>query len=1156
MKNKVLAAFMAFIMLSGAVLAAFPVFAEGSVIEISSKKDFLRFAKKCTLDTYSSGKTVRLDCDIDFSGDDFEAVAIFNGTFLGGGHTISGIKDSGKGSYRGVFRYIGSTGRVSDLNVMGSITPSGSKSFVGGIVGENSGTVENCTFSGTVKGENVVGGIAGSNKEGGQIISCASSGSVVGENSSGGIAGKNCGFIKNCTNNASINTVYEEKKTDISKLDADAGALLESYKNAEEESEEKSILGHTDTGGIAGYSSGIISGCTNNAYVGYEHIGYNVGGIAGRQSGYILGCKNYGTVRGRKDVGGIVGQAEPYILLSGTENNLKNLRTELNRLSNMVDKFITDTDALGTDARSSLKGISKSASAAADNAQILVDTGTDFIDDNISEINAQSAILSNTLDKLESVFDNLSESSSDASEALYNLSDAIDEFDSDASGFKHDLSSAVRQISNAEQDIEKAIEKAKKAGRDFDEAISAEDKSEILAALSDMSAAIKEIAQSKQTIRDCIAEIEEILGEKPESLEGLGVNTQKILQNLKTISESNKTIISSLKTISQSLDALVLNTSIDFKKFKSAAENMQDSLLYIENALLDISRGIKKFADAFDNITVSKDGKESLSQSFKKLSYAADDLKTALGDARDIISDLANEEPLEFVKLGDDFRAASDNLFDSLSDISGELDKLDEVLSRGGDEISGDLTAINSQFNVVMNLLIGEIEDLTDQGRSLEDIFVDVSDEDIKSVRQGKVEDCHNFGNIEADRNTGGICGALAIEYMKDPEDEIEKPTSLNFTYKTRAVLQSCINEGKVTGKKDCVGGIAGCAEIGTIYECENYAAAKSSNGNYVGGIAGKSESAIRRSYSKANYSGKRYVGGIAGKANKVSASYAIARVSGDENKGAICGLAENDSLFGNFFIDFGTGAVDGISLSEKAEPIEYEALAAIDGIPSRFVSFKVTFESDGEVIKTQEIKYGEETDRIKYPPVPEKEGYYGKWKKVKAKTVTEDITVNCKWAPYITVISSEEKDESGKIAIALCEGEFTDEARLSAKKSASEPPVHKSENVKVYDIKIENSDIKDNEAVTLRLINKNRDKVTAWVLNGDKWEKTEVKNEGKYVILKAKGASQTICLKYEPSGHIMLWSLLALLLILSAAAVVLKKKGVIKKRRSTKENG
>ena len=55
----------------------------------------------------------------------------FNGIFNGNGHTISGVKISGKGSNIGVFRYVKSGALINGLCVNGSVTPSGSKKNIG-----------------------------------------------------------------------------------------------------------------------------------------------------------------------------------------------------------------------------------------------------------------------------------------------------------------------------------------------------------------------------------------------------------------------------------------------------------------------------------------------------------------------------------------------------------------------------------------------------------------------------------------------------------------------------------------------------------------------------------------------------------------------------------------------------------------------------------------------------------------------------------------------------------------------------------------------------------------------------------------------------------------------------------------------------------------
>lgn len=69
-------------------------------------------------------------------------------------------------------------------------------------------------------------------------------------------------------------------------------------------------------------------------------MGYNIGGIVGRQTGYLAGCVNSGSVLGRKDVGGIVGQAEPDLTLTPGSDTLERLRTELDTLDGLIQRAI------------------------------------------------------------------------------------------------------------------------------------------------------------------------------------------------------------------------------------------------------------------------------------------------------------------------------------------------------------------------------------------------------------------------------------------------------------------------------------------------------------------------------------------------------------------------------------------------------------------------------------------------------------------------------------------------------------------------------------------------------------------------------------------------------------------------------------------------
>ena len=57
--------------------------------------------------------------------------------------------------------------------------------------------------------------------------------------------------------------------------------------------------------------NGVVKGEVHGNVSGIMNAVVNVGGIVGRTDGFVSGCINQGAVYGRKDVGGIAGQAEP-----------------------------------------------------------------------------------------------------------------------------------------------------------------------------------------------------------------------------------------------------------------------------------------------------------------------------------------------------------------------------------------------------------------------------------------------------------------------------------------------------------------------------------------------------------------------------------------------------------------------------------------------------------------------------------------------------------------------------------------------------------------------------------------------------------------------------------------------------------------------------
>ena len=106
-----------------------------NTIYLRTAADLVELSRNCTLDSWSQGKTVYLEADIDLTGVDFAPIPTFGGTFEGQGHTISGLSLTGSGNVRGLFRYIQPGGAVRDLCVAGSIAPSDRKNTLGGLVG-------------------------------------------------------------------------------------------------------------------------------------------------------------------------------------------------------------------------------------------------------------------------------------------------------------------------------------------------------------------------------------------------------------------------------------------------------------------------------------------------------------------------------------------------------------------------------------------------------------------------------------------------------------------------------------------------------------------------------------------------------------------------------------------------------------------------------------------------------------------------------------------------------------------------------------------------------------------------------------------------------------------------------------------------------------
>ena len=324
-------------------LCPFAFAEDDGVIRIRTAEDLVLLAKECALDTWSNGKKVVLENDLSLSASAFDSIPIFNGEFDGGGHTIYDLSLSSAQSPCGFFLETGKEADVHDLNISGTVATVGDDSVVGGVVGLNRGLISHCSFSGEVSALRTVGGIAGRNEASGIITACTASGSVRGLSATGGIAGENLGAVIDSINLAFVNT---ESVDPTLRLDTvDTSSILNFIRSIR--SDNAGIT--TDTGGIAGFSTGFIERCQNAGAVGYLHLGYNVGGIAGRSNGYIKSCVNNSDIYGRRDVGGIVGQAEPLTEILETANALSGVSYRLWALNQAIADAAQDARTASND---------------------------------------------------------------------------------------------------------------------------------------------------------------------------------------------------------------------------------------------------------------------------------------------------------------------------------------------------------------------------------------------------------------------------------------------------------------------------------------------------------------------------------------------------------------------------------------------------------------------------------------------------------------------------------------------------------------------------------------------------------------------------------------------------------------------------------------
>ena len=527
---------------------------------------------------------------------------------------------------------------VKNLTVRGDITPSGTQTQVGGIAGTNAGTIDNCAFSGIVMGGDYVGGIAGKNETGGTISLCQTSGVVRGTRFTGGIAGQNAGTVLNCTNKAAVNTAVSEEdlSSGLEDVESTIYTLLK-----REDVKENAVT--TDTGGVAGYSNGILQSCTNLGAVGYPHVGYNVGGI--------------------------VGQMAPDITLQFSSNGLEELQTELNGLHNLIDATLDDAQSASDTVSGRITRISGYADAARDSAHNMTGQLGDFVDSNVDTANNILLLVERYLAKAAPIMEDLaaaSDSTTQAIAALRQLLDTLDGMEEYNDQLLAQLQDACRELAQGCDDLESGLTALENAFALMEGGVAKPD--------------TQPVRDDIAALREAVLTLETTIGR---ALEEIGISGAVTPDTKAQLKAGLKTVLDCYGTTIRDLVDLLVHTNFSALREQNL-ETLRQILGYLRSAMGSFAGASGHFSSAMNALA---DAMGTLREINAQMGPVFDQLDEVLANAQQASTyltsaftrlaqwaqELSGENPGSFSGLGDGFGDSSDSLNTALTGISNEL---------------------------------------------------------------------------------------------------------------------------------------------------------------------------------------------------------------------------------------------------------------------------------------------------------------------------------------------------------------------------------------------------------------------------------------------------------------------------------------------------
>ncbi|MBO4395850.1 MAG: hypothetical protein J5819_05845 [Eubacterium sp.] len=948
------------------------------------------------------------------------------------------------------------------------------------------------------------------------------------------------GLFLNIQKDAQINDVHLQIDLQNDNVDMLGGIASSNSGTISGCEVEGKIHGHNYVGGIVGKneSDGVIENCKNSCVV--NGLTYT-GGIAGENSGIIVSCTNSGVLN-NTDEGGTID--------SGSLQNIdfSNLRSVTNT------PLATDTGGIAGYSDGSIEKCENRAEIGyrhvGYNVGGIVGRQAGHLTEckNYGKILGRKDVGGICGQCVPSISLNYDNTSIDA------LRDELGKLDGLMNNLKSDAGSGIGGISSSIDKMSGYVTAAKD---------SAENLANSIAGTVDQT--VSDVQDSVETLKPYAEEFKNIVRNINSSVSNLDSSVDSCKDVIRTLSgEHRDAATSALSTIENAIKQI--------KRGKNSLKEAEGKLLsdpkgairLIVSGISDIGTGIKslkKGIDALDAVgnEIESSGEDAQAASAIKNTVAdfrstSDSLDNDLSELSSLYSEMTGGTTIPEIKTGD-YSKDVQGIASAIGGIGNSLDKTKNAIKNSTTKIIRDFEKIGDQLTAVVTMFGSMIDETMSTNFLSKDTYLeDASDDVVFSVIDGKTEESVNRGDVEADVNVGGIAGTMAVEYDMDPEDDIDVSgrTGIHFSFQTKVVVYNTRNYGNVIGKKDCVGSVVGNMDVGTVYGCEAYGTATSTTGNYVGGVAGKSVSGIKKSYAKCALSGGDYVGGIVGEGHNITECCSLARVDlADTYFGAIAGAADG-TVKENYFTSETLSGIDRISYKGKAEPCSYATLCKKEKLPAAFIKMTATFMADGEEIKKIPFEYGGSIDKSDLPEVPAKSGFYGKWSVDDFEDLTLDIIATAEYEPYLTVISSEQTKNNTQ-SVLLAVGQFTDESGLSLEKS-EEGVSGAAENYKVH--------ITDDSNVeSIRYLAENGADCTLFMKTGDgEFREVEAGKYGAYQSFETDEKDFSLSVVMAPESQIIYIiiiagaGLLVVILLIILIRHIRKRKGGINKGKGQNE--